>query len=148
MFKWWFSSSQIHTLLGGYLGSLLFVLFLTAVGNLETCLFGKSFQVKLFPEGKYDDILLTFLLGIFLNYQMFQYCFAFWLPCLHLQQYIGYVEHLGKCYLYILYISLKVFFFSVLLSLVALYYINQRSQKVYAVQAVPTVTQTGKKKRA
>lgn len=63
MFKPWFGASQLHTFLGGYLGSLLFVLSLTAIGNLETFLFGKNFQVKLFPEGKLN---LSYCMFIFI----------------------------------------------------------------------------------
>lgn len=44
------ASSQLMTVFGGYLGSLLFTLALTAIGNLETNMFGKGFQTKLFPE--------------------------------------------------------------------------------------------------
>lgn len=50
MYRQWLASSQLHTILGGYLGSVLFILFLTAVGNMESALFGKNFQTKLFPE--------------------------------------------------------------------------------------------------
>ncbi|XP_044257413.1 protein KRTCAP2 homolog [Tribolium madens] len=60
MYKPWLSSSQLHTLLGGYLGSIFFVLSLTAVGNLETCVFGRSFQVKVFPE-----VLFCLFLALF-----------------------------------------------------------------------------------
>ncbi|XP_032662556.1 protein KRTCAP2 homolog [Odontomachus brunneus] len=57
MYKAWLSSSQLGTVLGGYIGSLLFICTLTAVGNLETTLFGKSFQQKLFPEVIFSLIL-------------------------------------------------------------------------------------------
>lgn len=39
-------SSQPMTLVGGFLGSLLFVFLLTAVANLEKTVFGRGFQTK------------------------------------------------------------------------------------------------------
>ncbi|XP_011686536.1 PREDICTED: protein KRTCAP2 homolog isoform X1 [Wasmannia auropunctata] len=50
MYKVWLGSSQLGTILGGLVGSMLFMCTLTAVGNLESTLFGKSFQQKLIPE--------------------------------------------------------------------------------------------------
>ena len=51
MYKTWLVSSKLHIIFGGYLGSLVFMFLLTSIGNLEAALFGKSFQMKLFPEG-------------------------------------------------------------------------------------------------
>ncbi|KAK9890309.1 hypothetical protein WA026_010412 [Henosepilachna vigintioctopunctata] len=64
MYKPWLTSSQFHTIFGGYLGSLFFTLCLTAVGNLETCIFGKNFQVKLFPEAIFSFLLAVFASGM------------------------------------------------------------------------------------
>ena len=43
------TSSQPLTILGGLLGSILFVFLLTCLGNLERLLFGHGFQTK-WPE--------------------------------------------------------------------------------------------------
>jgi hypothetical protein len=51
MYKNWLISSKLHIVFGGYVGSLIFLFLLTALGNLEAVLFGKSFQLKI-PEGK------------------------------------------------------------------------------------------------
>jgi membrane protease YdiL (CAAX protease family) len=50
IFKDQLSSGQLQTILGGFIGSWFFIFFLTGVSNMETILFGKGFQTKLFPE--------------------------------------------------------------------------------------------------
>uniref|UniRef100_T1IPA8 Uncharacterized protein n=1 Tax=Strigamia maritima TaxID=126957 RepID=T1IPA8_STRMM len=50
IYRSFLTSSKMMTIFGGFLGSILFVLTLTAVGNLETKMFGHNFQTKLFPE--------------------------------------------------------------------------------------------------
>ncbi|XP_028176333.1 protein KRTCAP2 homolog [Ostrinia nubilalis] len=49
MYKPLIVKSPIMIIFGGYLGSVMFMFFVTAVGNLEATLFGKNFQLKL-PE--------------------------------------------------------------------------------------------------
>jgi len=66
MYKAWLSSSQLGTVLGGWMGSLLFMCTLTAVGNLESTLFGKSFQQKLLPEGKLKNGVNIFSCSCFI----------------------------------------------------------------------------------
>ncbi|XP_077555583.1 protein KRTCAP2 homolog [Haemaphysalis longicornis] len=50
IYKTHLASSQPMTILGGFLGSILFILILTGVSNLECHFFGKNFQTKLIPE--------------------------------------------------------------------------------------------------
>lgn len=50
LYKVHLASHEWTTIVGGFLGSLLFCLILTAVSNFETLMFGKGFQTRLFPE--------------------------------------------------------------------------------------------------
>lgn len=64
IYKSWLGSSQLYTILGGYIGSLLFICILTAMGNLEATIFGKSFQQKLFPEVTFALIISLVASGL------------------------------------------------------------------------------------
>jgi len=47
LFRPQLAAQEYTTILGGFIGSLLFITSLTAIGNLEQTLFGESFQTKL-----------------------------------------------------------------------------------------------------
>ncbi|XP_030748529.1 protein KRTCAP2 homolog [Sitophilus oryzae] len=59
IWKTWLASSSQNTLLGGVLGAFLFTLTLTAIGNLETLVLGKSYNLGLFPE-----VILAFFMAL------------------------------------------------------------------------------------
>lgn len=50
MYKQTLASQEYLTIVGGAIGALLFIFVLTAVGNLESAMFGRDFKTKLFPE--------------------------------------------------------------------------------------------------
>ncbi|XP_041975261.1 keratinocyte-associated protein 2 [Aricia agestis] len=70
MYKPILVSSPATIILGGYLGSLLFMFIVTAVGNLEATLFGKNFQLKL-PE-----IILSMAISLIAAGMVHRICFT------------------------------------------------------------------------
>ncbi|KAG4065965.1 hypothetical protein HA402_006683 [Bradysia odoriphaga] len=64
MYRPFFAATQINTIIGGFLGSWLFVLALTAVSNMESVVLGSGFQAKLFPEIVFCLIGATFACGM------------------------------------------------------------------------------------
>ncbi|XP_046964650.1 protein KRTCAP2 homolog [Vanessa cardui] len=62
--------SPITIIFGGYLGSVMFMFFVTAIGNLEATLFGKNFQLKL-PE-----IVLSMIISLIASGMVHRICFT------------------------------------------------------------------------
>ncbi|XP_070542666.1 dolichyl-diphosphooligosaccharide--protein glycosyltransferase subunit KCP2-like [Ptychodera flava] len=64
MYKTQLASTEWMTVLGGFLGSNLFILILTAVSNFESIAFGRGFQARLFPEVIMCMVLAMFASGL------------------------------------------------------------------------------------
>ncbi|KAJ8735474.1 hypothetical protein PYW07_007094 [Mythimna separata] len=62
--------SPVTIIFGGYLGSLMFLFFVTAIGNLEATMFGKNFQLKL-PE-----IVLSMAISLIAAGMVHRICFT------------------------------------------------------------------------
>ena len=110
IFKQQLAASEYMTIVGGLMGSVVFIFILTGVGNLETSVFGEGFQTKLLPEVVFCLVMAMFASGL-IHRVCVTTCFIF--------------------------------------SLVALYYINKISLKVYSPSSVPTPSKAtpGKKRK-
>jgi len=64
LYKNQLAAHEWMTIVGGFLGSCLFCLILTAVGNFESAVFGKNFQAQLFPEVVISLMVAMFASGL------------------------------------------------------------------------------------
>ncbi|KAK0174036.1 hypothetical protein PV328_007154 [Microctonus aethiopoides] len=136
MYKTWLTSSQLHTILGGYIGSVLFLLILTALGNLESTIFGKAFQIKLFPEGNIYIIFCSVNSSLFVSFYSYKtklFIVSVFISLIISMIASGLVHRVSTttCFLF---------------SMVALYYINKISQETYSTPVATTTLHTKKRK--
>lgn len=64
MFRNLLSSTEYLTILGGFLGSCIFILLLTSCSNFEMLIFGKNFQAQFLPEVAICLFLAMFASGL------------------------------------------------------------------------------------
>merc|ERR1712212_1007503 len=64
LFKTQLGATKVMTILGGFLGSVLFILALTAMNNFENLNLGRNFQAQLFPEVTACLVLALFASGM------------------------------------------------------------------------------------
>lgn len=85
------SSTQSATILGGFIGSWLFVFSLTAVSNLESLLLGPRKAIGLFPE-----VVVCLLVSAVASGMVHRVCITTWCVILALRwQIICYVDRLS-----------------------------------------------------
>ena len=69
LFKTQLGSSKVMTILGGFLGSQLFVFALTALNNFEVMNFGRNFHAKFLP-----DVVICLLLALVASGMVHRVC--------------------------------------------------------------------------
>ena len=136
MYRQFLSSSQPMTIFAGYLGSMLFLLVLTAISNLEMTLFGKHFQSKLtegmtpfqdngFPFKWYshiiwfNSVIMSLVIAMLVSGVVHRVAITTW-----------YGVNLSIDLLII------ILSFSLIFSLIGLYYVNRISVRVHQINTI------------
>ncbi|KAL4716064.1 hypothetical protein ACJJTC_002829 [Scirpophaga incertulas] len=70
MYKPLLIKSPVTIMFGGYLASVMFMLFITAIGNLETFFYGKNFHVK------WAEVVLSMLVALVAAGMVHRICFT------------------------------------------------------------------------
>lgn len=110
----WFNSSQMTTILGGFVGSWLFLFELTAISNFEMFAFGDDFASKFFPE-----VLICLTMAAVASSVIHRVCMTtWWVIITNNNKYFRIIISIFDLY-------------SVLFSLLVLYFLDRISNEHY-----------------